>query len=249
MLCQHVHELSSDYVAGQLDRALIATVDIHLAGCAECRDEVAGLRRVWSGLDTLPSVELPEYFHENLMHRLNAELDAREEHRTQRSLLGIWRGLFQPRALAAVAVLIVVLTGAGYVKTQQAGINPLSWVGSLLHPHPTPISLPALQKPVATWLPGDNGTGTLEVQLQLTSPTADGADLRYTVALKTRGLETHDPALAHPVSGVLSREGKTIVRLALSHQPDAATDTLLVTIHNADREGKSVEWSGPLSSE
>src|SRR5947209_1672150 len=100
MQCQHAHELFSEYVAGHLDRALTVTIDNHLSQCAGCREDVAGLRRVWTNLNEMPAVELPPFFHENLMHRLDAELTSQETTAARRRALWDWRVLFRPRALA-----------------------------------------------------------------------------------------------------------------------------------------------------
>jgi hypothetical protein len=41
--CQHIRPLLGVYVLGAIDPAERAQVDAHLAGCAECREELAGL--------------------------------------------------------------------------------------------------------------------------------------------------------------------------------------------------------------
>ena len=43
---EHLGEQLSDYLDGALDGAALAAAEAHLAACAACRDELAGLRRV-----------------------------------------------------------------------------------------------------------------------------------------------------------------------------------------------------------
>src|SRR5579883_3258455 len=99
MQCAHARELFSDYIEGATDRALAVTLQTHIASCAQCRDEVEALQRVWQTLDALPVEEPPAFFHENLMHRVLATEDAASREAAARPVWD-WRALFRPRSLA-----------------------------------------------------------------------------------------------------------------------------------------------------
>lgn len=53
MKCEQIAELLPDFLRGSLDREQTDTVERHLAGCADCRDEVA----IWDKLALLPASE------------------------------------------------------------------------------------------------------------------------------------------------------------------------------------------------
>src|SRR5579859_4791453 len=103
MKCEDVRELLSDYVSDGMDSALAVSVENHMAGCAGCRQEAAGLKTIWQSLNELAVVETPQYFHENLMTRVNAAINSQEEAVARRRSAWDWRALFKPRALAYAA--------------------------------------------------------------------------------------------------------------------------------------------------
>ncbi|MGH3159390.1 MAG: anti-sigma factor family protein [Streptosporangiaceae bacterium] len=52
--CQHIRQLLGVYVLGAIDPAERAQVDAHLPGCAECREELAGLAGLPALLGRVP---------------------------------------------------------------------------------------------------------------------------------------------------------------------------------------------------
>ena len=52
--CQHIRQLLGVYVIGAIDPAERSRVDAHLAGCAECREELAGLAGLPALLGRVP---------------------------------------------------------------------------------------------------------------------------------------------------------------------------------------------------
>jgi len=240
MQCQHAQELFSDYVAGQTDRALSVTLDNHLAACDRCRDEVAGLRRTWDTLDRIPDVDLPAYFHENLMSRLDAERVQAEEAALRKRALWDWRLLFRPRPLAAAAAaLVVLLASVEVVQTQRAELGPIGWVRSLIHPAPPILDL---QTARTEWLPGASG-GMLVVHLRPAAETSGRANLlsfRLTAAghpeIMAQGNLTSDQetVLSMPLSETLN--GPIALTLAVFPRNDEAhtkTTTLAVNLPSA----------------
>jgi len=171
MQCQHAYELFSDYIAADIDRALLVSLENHLAGCRNCREEVDGLRRVWGALDELPSAEPQPFLHENIMSRLEAERIRVEEASQRKRAIWDWRLLFRPRALAlASAIIVLVLTGA-HVTQPAVGarfFDPLGWLLSVCRPAAQPVA-PEFQSGRADWLAGPQGGGTLVVRLKAAS--------------------------------------------------------------------------------
>lgn len=77
MKCEQIGELLPDYLQGQLGAEQNEVVELHLAQCGDCRDEVA----VWSKLATLP-VEQPST---ELRMRFEAMLHAYQTGRSDRA--------------------------------------------------------------------------------------------------------------------------------------------------------------------
>jgi len=75
MKCDRIAELLPDYLRGTLERERTEVVEQHLAGCADCRDEVA----VWKKLDLLPAVEPAAASRERFQAMLQAYQAGREE--------------------------------------------------------------------------------------------------------------------------------------------------------------------------
>src|SRR5947209_2154263 len=125
MKCEHAQEFLSEYVTGEMDRALAVSLENHLAVCEPCTETVEGLRGLWLTLDDMPLIEPPASFHASLMDRIAAE-QIREE-RAARAPIRVpaWRGVMQPRVFAYAAVAIVLLLGAELVQVQRAALGPL----------------------------------------------------------------------------------------------------------------------------
>jgi len=212
MKCDYAQELFSDYIMGETDRAITVSLENHLTECAPCREIVAGLRQVWTALDDMPVEEPPLYFHENLMHRLDAERAAAEDAAARKRAVWDWRALFRPRALAYAAIaLVVVLTGAGVA--QQAGLNPFA---GLLHRSRPAVAAPVtLQTASAEWKPDASGSGTVIVHLQA-RPMPDGRVNTLFCQVKLSGYK------GVAAQGLISSEKPTDLSLPMSALPENA---------------------------
>lgn len=198
MQCQQAQELFSDHLAGQLDPALNVSLENHERSCAKCRAELAGMRRVWSELDALPSVEPPAFFHDNLMHRIRIEQDKLDEAAQRKRFSWNWRALFQPRSpVFAVGLLLLALLGMGGLHAQRASLDPIGAILRLLNPATkAPNALPALQSARAEWHPNGQGGGTLTVYVQAqTGVDVSVNALNYSVAGRKRVVPQNDQAL------------------------------------------------------
>lgn len=210
MHCHTAQELFSDYIAQELDRAMTLSLEHHLSACSACREEVAALRRTWQALDRMPLVDLPPYFHENLMSRIATERARAEQATSARRAMWDWRWLFRPRQLAfGAAALALMLASAEVIQTQRAALGPIGWVASLFRP--------SLQQPYvrADWIPDNpthpSGRGTLVVRWHAMPATPDSG-LTYTVLSVPQG--------ASMGTGVLFRPDAE-ARIQLEQRPDA----------------------------
>ncbi len=159
MQCENASNHFSDLISGDLEKPLAVSLENHIEACESCRETVAGLRRAWESLDSMPLVDPPEFFHENLMARVGAEAQDRAAHRISWD----WRAIFRPRSLAyAATALVVVLAGFEVVQSERASLGPLGMITSLLRPG---AEGPALQVKRAEWQPA-GGVGQLVLHIQ-----------------------------------------------------------------------------------
>jgi anti-sigma factor RsiW len=104
------------YVSGRLDRAEITDVEAHLAGCTQCRDELAWERKMFSAQATLgsSSVEVAERGLAQLQARIQAADHAKHSPLPGRPMprTGRWWWLapWLPWALGAQFAAILLLT-------------------------------------------------------------------------------------------------------------------------------------------
>ena len=231
MHCQDAQELYSDYVEGKLDRALNVSFENHLSDCATCRTEVGQFRSLWEGLEELPLVEPPAFFHENVMSRISQEQAKAEEASARKRIFWDWSALLRPRSLSmGLAALVLMLVGVEVVQTQRASLGPVGWVVSLVRPVSTN---PVLDIQSAKWEADAQGGGTLTVELRAKAHTngQSGTDnvklLQGTTIL---------------YSGAVSSTESAIIRVNLPKAPSA--DELSLSISEPDSENaKSVPLS------
>lgn len=129
----------TDYVLGELSETQVQELELHLASCAACREDVRVLREAFvSVVDALPVAVAPEGAWQKIAQRLDADAPAfaREEQvfvppvpRTSRNVWS-WR----PLALVASFVLLAgglfwgVNTRQSYVQLQQEQRKVAGWL-------------------------------------------------------------------------------------------------------------------------
>ena len=95
MNCTETSELIDDYVDGALEGGLLHELELHLAGCAACREEERELRALLAEAAALPSdVDPPRDLWPEIAARLEKE-----------SRFKLLRGAFRPLSLAAAVLL------------------------------------------------------------------------------------------------------------------------------------------------
>lgn len=202
-----IHTLN-DLIDDELDAAARAAVERHLAGCAECRAEVAALRDVLNGAVTLPESIEPS---RDLWPAIAAEYEATRAATPlsvsaggERTLQTLWR----LRAPLAAAATVVLLLGSGGTYLLMRGAEPAA-------PAVATTTSPAVDPAVRTVaaFPGEpdyeRAIGELRAALAARSNDLDP----QTVATVERNLRIVDTAIgeaqaalaADPGNGALTR--------------------------------------------
>jgi len=232
MKCEDAKELFSEFVSGDIEAALAVSLENHLSGCTDCSQCVGELRAVWSSLDQLEIVEPPQFFHENMMSRINAAIDSAEEAEARRRAAWDWRSLFKPRTLAyAASVLVVLLAGMGGLHYNKASLDPLGSLIRLFKPAPGHIL--ELTSSHAEWAPNSQGTGSLIVYLKAQG-TADNKvnKLKCTINLPSGTIPPGTKA-----EMVISSESVNTIAIPMRSKPSASE--VFVTLRSVDGDGDS----------
>jgi hypothetical protein len=229
MQCEHAQEFISEYVTGEMDRALVVTLENHLSACAACTETVHGLRRLWATLDQLPVVEPPASFHVTLMERISDEQrrEAREAKAPVR--VSAWRGVFQPRVFAYAAAALVLLLSAELVQVQRASLGPLGLVLNILHP------APLLRTQKVEWTPTGQGGGTLRILLQ-SHAQINGAVSQIHVHLQLTGkAPTIAPSIRQATfDGEITSDKVTVVEIPLTYTPSDEAEVVRLKLTPVD---------------
>lgn len=234
MQCDHAQEFFSEYIAGDLDRALEVTLENHLSRCAACTESVTDLRRLWGTLDEMPRVEPPVGLHSQLMERIFTEQAVAERAAPARMRVPAWRGLFQARALAYAAALIILLLGAEIVQVQRAALGPLGILINMVR------RVPLLHSRSTSWMPDGQGGGTLTVRLEANAQ-ANGAMSRDQVHVHLVHKNAPGPSGLTSVvrDAQLTSMAPTVLNIPLDFTPQASTDVLDVTLTPLDANSES----------
>jgi anti-sigma factor RsiW len=120
--CLHVRQALGVYVVGAIDPAERSMVDMHLAGCPDCREELAGLAGLPALLGRIPldeAAQLAGFSPERAMPAGHPDAGQPPELLTpllakmaQRRRVSRWRNL------AAAAAVVVIAAGAALGATQ-----------------------------------------------------------------------------------------------------------------------------------
>ncbi len=129
MTCSEIRHLLGAYVVGAIDSGEGAYVEAHLAGCAACRDELAGLAGLPALLARVPSEEFEEESGSALSDaESDAESDA-DPPLLDRLLARVAAHRRKFRRLAAAAVVAAIVAAGGsaagaYLAGDDSGAAP-----------------------------------------------------------------------------------------------------------------------------
>ncbi|RLB53566.1 MAG: hypothetical protein DRI34_13260 [Deltaproteobacteria bacterium] len=113
---EHFRRLMSEHLDGLLAEPQVRELEQHLAGCRQCREEFALLRRSVQLLRNLPQVEVPE----ELRHRLHRRLLRHGAAMRRRSSTSRWMVPFEATMavlLATVGAIVLVLLVSSFPVT------------------------------------------------------------------------------------------------------------------------------------
>lgn len=106
MTCRACRDQLSAYREGELADPLRKELDAHLAGCAECRAQLAELEQMIQQMKGLPSVVVPADFRSRVWQRIEKESGFQ---RLRRAILEPWYLKLPVEALATAAVILIVV--------------------------------------------------------------------------------------------------------------------------------------------
>ncbi len=116
--CQALRERLPDYAEGRLSGPAAAAVEMHLAACPRCREEVADLRAMLQALHAVPEATLPE----GLVGEVTRTIIRRAPHRVAPPR---WSQITIPAAaVTGVLVLLLVWHSQEPGAVKGAGVRP-----------------------------------------------------------------------------------------------------------------------------
>lgn len=135
MTCRHSQELLAAFLEGDLDAATRDRLDVHLAGCTNCSEELFALRQVDRLLKNASSIRCPDGIWETLNQRMAQAPPARTLPRSHGQLAPAW-------SLAVAATLLAFTwnpqqAGRYFVvhsDSQPAAIHPSVPASAISHP-------------------------------------------------------------------------------------------------------------------
>jgi predicted anti-sigma-YlaC factor YlaD len=165
--CREMRQLLGVYVVGAIDPAERAVVEEHLAECASCRDELAGLASLPAMLSRVPPADverlslapsgLPDMAEPpaELLNSLLRKVSAKRRTR-------MWRGALAVAASAAIAAGTATLVATQLATPQPAsggsdvaaGVNARTHVAAVVDYTTTPWSSTAMRVGVSGIRPG-----------------------------------------------------------------------------------------------
>jgi anti-sigma factor RsiW len=134
--CQHIQELLTGHVSGELAPLERAIVDDHLAECAPCRDELAFARDLARAVADTPPVTCPDRVTAAIEAEIDAETGARPARRRPHRA---WFATRPARAMGAAAVLAAAVL-AVVLLPQRAATPDVEVAGSPAAPAGTELA-------------------------------------------------------------------------------------------------------------
>jgi len=126
MRCEEVRQRFAEYLAGSLDADVARELEQHVASCAECQAEYAGVEALWKALADVPVPAVPSNrMRERFSAMLAAERASADRRPASRPDRGrTWKPTFWPgeplvqMALAASLLIIGVIAGRALPSRQ-----------------------------------------------------------------------------------------------------------------------------------
>jgi hypothetical protein len=125
-----MENLASDYLEGQLDANLQATVETHLAGCASCREMLDDVRHVMDLCQAAENVEPKPW----LISKILLATVGERKPTWREQLAAYFRPVLQPRVAYPIAMtvftfsIIVNAAGLNLRSLRFEDLNPRTWL-------------------------------------------------------------------------------------------------------------------------
>jgi hypothetical protein len=120
MHCERAQEFFSDYIEQSLERPMLVTLEAHLEGCRNCREELETLRTVFQSLETVPDVAPPPDSDWRVIRRLRELRMAEAAARPRSPSFVDWLRSLSPIS-AAFGAGLATLVAAGAFMLHSAG--------------------------------------------------------------------------------------------------------------------------------
>ncbi|MBS7298597.1 MAG: zf-HC2 domain-containing protein [Eubacteriales bacterium] len=170
--CEDIEALIDAYLDGELTREHNKLFETHISSCDSCREALEFARSIRQTLITLPEIDLPEDFSENLRKRIEKECKPQRSFGTYARKYG---------ALAACVVLAVVIGGGlGNMDFTEKGTEYDNFV---VEGTPVPMPVSDLEQGISEQNAGEEVAPTKEERVSVT-PVSDKTEIKTDVAKK-----------------------------------------------------------------
>lgn len=166
MDCTTWRECASDHIDGTLPAKLAREADAHIQICPECAADMEGIRSLSAELSSLPTPDVPLYFSDNILSKIEAQQSAAKEPWWRAARLGITTALAGATVASFVWMQVNPVVDAPNRVRAGAG-------GTRRAITPAPTVAPKLN---TRWmLRADAATPTYDVELTLLSKSSGTA--------------------------------------------------------------------------
>lgn len=107
MKCAYCKENIWAYLEGSLSQEMAQEIEKHLLVCADCKEEADLIKNMMQALHSLPSVELPQGYHAELMQKIEKEANTTNVVAFPKNRKTNWKNM----GLVAAALLVVAVAG------------------------------------------------------------------------------------------------------------------------------------------
>lgn len=113
MSTQHVTEHLPSYISGELDDYQKRNIELHVAGCAECKRELVSLHQIWTDLGTLPEHQPSEHLRAQFYGMIDAYEQGEHAARLKEPRPGFFEkfALRNPLIQFGLAILLLIAGG------------------------------------------------------------------------------------------------------------------------------------------
>lgn len=220
MQCDRAQEFFSDYLEQTLDRPMVVAIESHLAGCANCREEVESLQSTFLALDSLPEVEPPADGAWQVMMAIRQQRAAQYEAERRKAPTFLeWLRALNPMSVAMGASLATLAIGGSLMATGIPHVI-LGFV-SPTTPKAPPIVRSESPSVQVAYGPANGQSQAVEVKVTCPEALANG-EVRLT-----------SDALSVPQAATGTLAAKVPVVFNLQLPSNAGAQVLRVTAHGS----------------